>query len=158
MKIQAVNKQVHAKKRSLNPNQMDTVRTLLTQMNQETEVKRNEYTFNSTVTKSLQYKDKATFIDGRMIFEKVPAEKQMTKETLFTIGKTQLVIDNKTGQIIDYYKPFLTRWSKIISNIDKYLKIFKENFNNPNIVKKKKITMEGFTQAGYEIMQKMLKK
>lgn len=81
----------------------------------------------------------------------------MTKETLFTIGKTELVIDNKTGQIIDYYKPFLTRWGKIMKKIDKYLGIFKENFNNPDIVKKKRISIQGFTQAGVEIMQKIYK-
>ncbi len=159
MQVQGVNSSLafQAQKRILNKEQMGTVKELLTQMNAETVCKRGEYTFESKILKSLHYKNNATFIDNRIILYKVPENKQMVKQTLFTVGKTELVIDNKSGQIINYKKPLLTSWKRVIKNIDKYLKIFKENFNNPEIVKKKTVTLEGFTPAGYAIVKRVKK-
>ena len=37
----------------------------------------------------------------------------------FTIKDAQLVIDTDSGQIEKYKKPFFTRWTKIMENIDK---------------------------------------
>ncbi len=149
MKIQQTN-------HFLNTNQLKSIETLLSKMNGETVSKKNDTWFSSTITKELSCKkDKVRFIDGRMIFDKVPQEKQMQRETLFTIKNTELVINNKTGEIVDWHKPFFTSWGKIMKNVDKYLKFFEEHFNDTNTVKKKKITMEGFTKKGMEILEKL---
>ena len=88
-------KKVH----SLNTAQMYSMKILLTRMNNETIVKDNGRTFSTTIIKELSGK-KNRFIDTRMIFEKVADNKQMTGKTLFIMDKTQLVIDNSTGNII----------------------------------------------------------
>lgn len=102
-----------SKRRIITSKMKDDIKYLLTKMNLEVLESGNENYFRATVTKGLKYKDKAELIDGRMFLGRVPHEKQMQKETLFTMGKTKLVIDNETGEIIDYKKPFFSRWSKI---------------------------------------------
>ena len=108
MKVQQTTQTQFAGKHYLNPNQMKGIKNLLTRMNAETVTNRTETWFSSTITKELSYKkNKIRFIDGRMIFDKVADNEQMQRETLFTLGKTELVINNKTGEIIDWEKPLL---------------------------------------------------
>jgi uncharacterized protein YaaR (DUF327 family) len=61
-----------------------------------------------------------------------------------TVDKAELVIDAPSGKIEKFYKPFFTRWSKVMENIDKYLKIFTENFDNSKIVQKETFSTVGF--------------
>ncbi len=48
--------------------------------------------------------------------------------SFFKVGKTELVIDNNTGEFFYYEKR--TAWSNVIKNLDKYLNFFKENYDN----------------------------
>ncbi len=159
MKVQSINQvNFESKKRFLNQEQMESLENVLTRMNNETKLHQNDTWFTSTVTKELSYNEnKIRLIDDRMLFKKIADNKQMQKETLFTLGKTQLVINNKSGEIIDWNKSFFISWKKIMKNISDSLKIFVENFDNSNIVKKKKMTFEGFTPKGWEIINKLKK-
>ncbi len=156
MKVQQTTQTQFAGKHYLNPNQMKGIKNLLTRMNAETVTNRTETWFSSTITKELSYKkNKIRFIDGRMIFDKVADNEQMQRETLFTLGKTELVINNKTGEIIDWEKPLLTGWNRIMKKIDNSLKTLNEQYDNSAVVKKKKISFEGFTKKGIEILEKL---
>ena len=69
-----------------------------------------------------------------------------------------MVINNDTGEIIDYYKPFFTTWKSIMKKIDKYVQFFKENFDNRELVKERKLTTSGFTEEGYKKFQELKKR
>ena len=154
MKIQQLgtSQSFEAKQRFITPKSYENIKTLLTKMNAETEIETRYYTFTSTITKSLK-SDKAEFIDGRMFFTKKPEKQQMKKETLFTIGKNELVINNKNGEIIDYHKSFFSSWKKIIKNIEKYTDFFLKNYDNQELVKKRKVSIEGFTLDGWNVLE-----
>ena len=138
------------------------MKKVITRMNKESRYANNEYSFEADVLKKLSagnkgnganMRSKAELIDGRCLLKNVADNEQMQKETLFNLGKTQLVIDNKTGRIIDYYKPFFKSWKKIFKDLDKYLNIFAQNFDNKEVVKQHRLSFSGFTKAGYEKIQ-----
>ena len=129
------------------------MKKVITRMNKESRYANNEYSFDADVLKKLSAgnkRNRAELIDGRCLLKNVADNEQMQKETLFNLGKTQLVIDNKTGRIIDYYKPFFKSWKKIFKELDKYLNIFAQNFDNHDVVKQHRRSFSGFTKAGYE--------
>lgn len=133
---------------------------LLRKMDEETVYKANEYSFESTRTKRLDLFDnnknqRAELIDTRMNLKKYPKNKEFEKETLLTIGKTELVINNGTGQIVDYYKPFWISWTKVMDKVKSVLTDFNKNYNNPQLVKKNKFSIKGYTKKGYEMLSKI---
>ena len=157
MKVQSIqSNNFESKKRFITPKMKEDIKYLLTKMNSEVVESGNENYFKSTFTKSLKYKDEAEFIDGRIFVGRVPNDKQMQRESLVTIGKTQLVIDNSTGEIIDYKKPFFKTWSSVMEQLDHFLTFFRVNYNYANRVTKKRLTMQGFTQKGWEKMCKLM--
>ena len=143
-----------AKQRYISQTAKDNIKELLTKMNAETEIEIRYYTFTSTITKSLADKEgKSKLIDGRMLFQRIREKKQMVKQTMLDIGKTQLVIDNKTGEIIDYAKSFFTSWGRILKKVDKFTKFFLDNYDNPDKVKKERLSIEGLTQRGADVIE-----
>ena len=115
MKVQQVqpNTTFNANKttRRLDYESHDQLTQILRKMDIETEYKSNEYSFESTKMTCLKLinskKEKlAELVDTRKNLKKLEEGKDMYGNTLLTIGKTELVIDNKSGKIIDYYKPF----------------------------------------------------
>ena len=160
MKVQNVQSNIDfcAKRRFLNEKQMADVKTLLTKMNSNTVYyKSDDIFFSSIFAKKLCIGKDVEFIDGRNLYKPLSEDKQMTKQTLFTIGKTELVIDNKTGEIIDYSKPFFKTWNSIMKQISKYLSMFKENYENPKIVEIETLSINGMTDYGYALYKKALK-
>jgi hypothetical protein len=110
--------------------------------------------YDMSIAKRLKIKDKAEFVGaswstnrGRC-FDKV----------LFKVENTQLVIDTESGEIEKYNKPFLKRWSKVMENVDKYLSMFKENFNNSNVVEKESFKISGMTPEAFEVFQNQVNK
>lgn len=159
MKIQQVksNHSFEAKKHFLNQNQMADVKTLLTKMNKESVYSNTDNLFfASTITKKLCVGKDVEFIDDRFLKRPVSEDKQMVAQTLFTIGKTELVIDNKSGEIVDYNKPFFKTWKNIMNQISHYLNLLKENYDNPEVVKPIKFTTKGMTEYGFSLYQKAL--
>lgn len=159
MKVQQIqpNTSFEAKRRFLNKNQMADVKTLLTKMNSEASYSQTDNIFfSSTIAKKLCIGKDVEFIDDRGFKKTVDKDKQMVKQTLFTIGKTELVIDNETGEILDYSKPFFKTWKSIMNQISHYLKMFKENYENPDVVKVVDFSINGMTEYGFSLYKKAL--
>ena len=162
MKVQPITKQLtfEQKQRFVDTQTRDQLKCVLTKMNNETtKYNINEYIFETTVTKRListknQLGKTLELTDDRKFKQKKPPIKQLTSNTLLTIGKTELVICNETGEIIDYYKPFFTTWKNIMKRISESISIFDKNFDNPNVVQKKKMRITEFTEKGAKILLK----
>lgn len=140
-----------SKKRFITSQMHNNVEYLLTRMNGETKVESNAYRNRADFVKSIKYKNDAEFTDGRMIFKKVNPENQMVKESFLEFNKTSLVIDNKTGEIIDHTKPLFSRWSKIMKKAAKYLSLLKQNYDNSELVTKKWLQYKELTPEGKKI-------
>ena len=121
-------------------------------MNLETVFERDKTTFSSTITNELVNK-KNKFIDTRLLLDKVPRDKQKRGSSILKMGKTFLVFDNKTGEITDWHKPHLTPWSWVMKNVDSCLDVFRKKYFDHNIVKKKHVTIEGFSENGFDILE-----
>ena len=138
-----------AKRRFITPEMKTNMQYLLETMNDKMTYNTNGDCFKVTIYKALvNDKGNVKFQDGRIYFGDKLKRKELKGEALFTIGKTELVIDNKSGEIIDYYKPFYKTWKGIMKNIGKYLEFFKNNLNDEKLVKQKQISMQGFTEQG----------
>ncbi len=146
--IQSVN--FEKKQRFVTPKAKKNIEILLNKMNDEGISDKGEYYFQSTLIKGLKYKDDFKLIDGRINVGKIKQKDQMKKETHVFFDNIKLIIDNVTGEIKDFKKPFFTRWKKIMQTLDEYLVKMNDNYENADIVKKKRISVAGFTQKGFE--------
>lgn len=157
MNITAVNSvSFDGKPRFLSKNGHENLKTILKNINAETTMKKNDFCWSSEFIKSVTLKNENVKVtDGRMLLDKVPQEDQLIKESMIDVGKTELVIDNKSGEIIDYYKKFYTPWSKVLKKLEQGLETIKENLNNPEVVKKQWLGMSGFTSKGAQKLQEV---
>ena len=154
MKVQQVqsNQNFEAKQRFLNEAQKKNINILIEKMGKEAKYETDGMFFKHTRTNRLTIPKKAEFVCAR-ILKDTDCDK-----VHFTVDKTELVIDTPTGKIENFYKPFFTRWSKVMENVDKYLNIFMENFNNPRIVQKDSYTISDMTPEAFEIFQREIEK
>ena len=152
MIINAVNNlSFEGKQRFLSKTGHENLKEILKNINAETTMKKNDFCWSSEFIKSVALKDeKLKLIDKRMFLDKVPQEDQLIKESLVDVGKTQLVIDNKSGEIVDYNKKFYTPWSRVLTALENGLETIKENFNNPKVVHKNWLGIAGFTSKGVQ--------
>lgn len=156
MKVHSIQQQASftsKQKRLITPKMKEGIRELLERMNSETDYNATEYIFRSEVTKSLKYGDKVKFIDERHYLGKVPSEMQMKYKTHVTIGKTKLVIDNETEEIIDYKKPFYKTWSGIMEKLGECIEFFKANYDESDLVIKERLRLQGFTEEGAKLLK-----
>ena len=123
MKVQHIQQNINfeAKKRYIDTDAQYYLEKLLRKMDKEIEY--NEFSFAHKKTTRLELfnhnKDKklAELIDGRDNYKKLPKDKDIFGTTFLTIGKTELSIDNKSGEILAYSKPFYKTWNNILKNI-----------------------------------------
>ena len=146
--------------RRLDYESYEQLEQILTKMDKETLYKQDEYSFESTRTKRLSLYDHknreiAELIDSRQILVPIENRNQMFDNTCLTIGKVQLVIENKTGKIIDYYKPFFKSWKKVIKQAGQAITDFLTFYNKPEMVMKHRFGIEGFTKKGFEVLEKI---
>ena len=144
--------------RRLDYESYEQLEQILTKMDKETLYKQDEYSFESTRTKRLSLYDHknreiAELIDSRQNLVPIENRNQMFDNTYMTIGKVQLVIENKTGKIIDYYKPFLKTWNSVMKNIKNTLLDFNNGFYTKGLVEKHRIGIQGFTEKGFKIIK-----
>ena len=156
MKVQQVqaNLSFDGRQRFLNELQRNNIKTLVEKMSETLQIKSNDMFFEMTVVNRLKINDKAEFVGANLAKNK----NRCFDKIHFTTKDAQLVIDTDSGQIEKYKKPFFTRWTKIMENIDKYLAIFKENFNNSEIVKQEKFKISGMTPEAFKIFQREIEK
>ena len=145
--------------RRLDYESYEQLEQILTKMDKETLYKQDEYSFESTRTKRLSLYDHknreiAELIDSRQILVPIENRNQMFDNTCLTIGKVQLVIENKTGKIIDYYKPFLKTWNNVMKKIGETLLDFNNSFYT-NMVQKHRYTTKGLYPKGKELAKKL---
>ena len=138
----------------MNELQKNNVQNLVEKMSETLQFKSNDMFFEMTVTNRLKIGDKTEFIGANLAQNK----NRCFDKIHFTVEDAQLIIDTESGQIEKYKKPFFTRWTKIMENIDKYLAIFKENFNNSKIVKQENFKISGMTPKALEIFQREIEK
>lgn len=134
---------------------------ILRKMDKETVYKSNEYTFESTRTTRVELfnhdtnKKYAELVDTRRNLDKIPEGKDLFKQSLLTIGKINLVIDNKTGKITDFCKPFFTSWNKVFKQVRNTLVMINATYHNSWNVKKHQFSISGFTKKGFENLNKI---
>jgi hypothetical protein len=154
MNVQQVqsNQNFEARQRFLNEAQKKNINILIEKMGKEAKYETDGMFFKHTRTNRLTIPKKAEFVCAR-ILKDTDCDK-----VHFTVDKTELVIDTPTGKIENFYKPFFTRWSKVMENVDKYLNIFMENFNNSKVVQKDSFTISGMTPEAFEIYKREVDK
>ena len=144
--------------RTISEKSLSNIKTILTKMNSQTRYADDGYSFTAEVLNKISIADKAEFIDGRAFINKIPDNIQMQKESRFISGKTKLIIDNKSGKIINFNKPFFKSWKKILKDFDKYINMFVQNFDNKNVVRQHKHFIFGFTQKGAQKINELQRK
>ena len=156
MKVQPIQSNINfqAQKRFLNEFQKNNVQNLVEKMSETLQFKSNNMFFEMSVTNRLKIGDKTEFIGANLAQNK----NRCFDKIHFTVEEAQLVIDTETGEVEKYKKPFFTRWTKVMENVDKYLAIFKENFNTPKIVKQENFKTSGMTPEAFEIFQREIEK
>lgn len=107
----------------------------------------NDTNYKSSFLKELKVDD-FTLIDGRSFLKQVPQNEQLQHQTLIEVGKTQLVINNKDGEIIDNNKSVFISWNKILEKVSNYLKLILENFEKTALIKRIRLNSAGLTEKG----------
>ena len=153
MLVQPVNS-VSFGQRSISKKTFNQLGDILTKMNKQAVYVENDTNYKSSFLKELWYKD---FIlrDGRGLISPVAKENQMQKETLIDTCYTQVVIDNKTGEIINSNKSFIIPWNKLLKNIAENIEFIFKNFENTNLVKRIRLGSSGLTPNGVKKQQKL---
>lgn len=152
MQIQQVqsNPAFSAKQRFLTPEAKKNMQTLLHKMNKETLMDCTETTFSSKMLTGIKINKDSAFYDNRFLAGK---SEDLTGFSELITGKTQLLFDNVSGAVKALHKPFFQRWSDIMANTESILKTAVENFDNNEVVEKRFLGINGFTQKGSEIIQ-----
>lgn len=95
-------------------------------------------------------KYKATLCDDRILINKVPKEEQMHRQSRIKLGKIELTIENKSGEIVSNNKPFYESWLKVMKKLGEALTMFKEHYNDENYITKSVLGIKGFTEKEFE--------
>ena len=151
MRIQQVqpNTNFQTRQNFLNEAQKENVKSLVENMSKSLEIKTKGIFFDFSATNRLKIADKAEFVGISLSKNKDRCFDKVQLNTKYS----QLVINTETGEIEHYHKPFLKRWSKVMENVDKYLSMFQENFNNSNVVEKGSFKISGMTPEAFEVFQ-----
>ena len=157
MKIQTVqNQSFEAKQRFLPPNTHKQVQELLNKMNNETTCINTKYMFSSNILGAIKINpQKAYFYDQRCFVDK--AKDFFAGQSSLKMDKVKLTIDNKSGEITKYKKPFFKSWKSIYEQAGKVIDYACENFNKKDIIEKRFIGMTGVTSLGYKMIEEAKK-
>ena len=136
------------KKRYITKNMRISLESLLLRMNHHTErVISGDY-YKSTIITRLIHPDGAVFEDERRLTKKVEYKEQMQGFSSIKLSKkVSLDIDNETGEIIDYKKPFYKLWYNVYKKSEKVLSDMRALFGLDEI-KKETITINEPTPEG----------
>ena len=146
-----------SKKHLLTENMKASVESLLIRMNAETSRTINGDYFKSTITKKIHYANKASFEDERRLTKKVSHDKQIHGFSVLKIGKKiSLDIDNATGEIVDFVKPFYKPWFVVFNQAKNILSDMRANFYNKELVKKERYSVNELTPEGRKKMKEIV--
>jgi len=153
--IQSTNFEAKTPKKRFIPRDMrSSLASILLKMNHEVQTVQDGDRFKLTIVTKLHFKKGITFEDERRLTEIVPFEKQMQGFSNLQIGKkTTLDIDNETGEIIDYKKPFYKPLFWVLRKAGKILDEIRTNFNLSEVVQKERLTINKLTPEGHKKMK-----
>ncbi len=145
------------KKRFISDNMRASVESLLIRMNGElNRIQDGDY-FKSTITTKLHYNNKAVFEDERRLTKKVQQNEQMRGFSNLKIGKKIVLdIDNESGEIIDYVKPFYKPFFLVLKKAENVLQEMRTNFYNNDVMKKEQLTINDLTPEGKQKIKRMV--
>jgi len=150
------------KRRFISLESHEQLKDILQKMNNEAKYKSTENQFETSFIARLslkKQKNNVELCDTRLFMKKMPEKRQLEKQTLLTIGKSELVINNKSGEITEYKKPFFTTWRSIMKKINSCLLLFNNDYHKPEAINKTRVSLSGFTKKGLEILlEKKVKK
>ena len=162
MKVQSIQQNLNFKEKKrgyIDLESKEQLTQILRKMDKETEYKENEFTFSHSKTTHLELFDHdkgkklAELVDARKNLKKLSEGKDMFGTTSLTIGKIQLTIDNRSGQILAWNKPFFSCWKGIMKKINDVLVTINATYHNSWSVKKHKFGVQGFTEKGIKFLQ-----
>lgn len=152
MQIKAIQSEsFEAKQRFLPQDTHKQVKKLLNSMNSETVCQKSEWSFSSNVLSGLKIDSKdSRFYDGRCLVDK--AKDYFIGESDLEMGRVKLTINNATGEITKYKKPFFKSWKSIYKQASEVINCACENFGKKEVVEKRFIGIIGITQKGAKII------
>lgn len=144
------------KKRYITKNMRTCIESLLLRMNQQTEkVTSGDYCKSTIITK-LIHPNGAVFEDERRLTKQVDYKEQMQGFSTLKLGKKIFLdIDNETGEIIDYKKPFYKFWYNIYKNAEKVLSDMRALYGL-NEIKKETTTLRYLSPEGEKEMKRFV--
>lgn len=143
------------KRKFITKEMRNSLESILLKMNRETSTIQDGDYFKHTITTKLHFKNNVTFEDERRLTKRVPFEEQMQGFSNLKIGKkTVLDIDNETGEIIDYKKPFYKPLFWVLRKAENILCDLRTNFNLAPAVEKERLTIQKLTPEGQTKMKK----
>lgn len=150
------NQSFEAKQRFLPQDTHKQVKKLLNSMNSETVCQKTEWSFSSNVLSGLKIDSKdSRFYDGRCLVDK--AKDYFIGESDLEMGKVKLSINNATGEITKYKKPFFRSWKSIYRQADEVINCACENFGKKEVVEKRFIGIIGVTRKGAKVIDEARK-
>ena len=125
---------------------------LLKKMNNETVYQEyaNGTRYTENILASISMGD-TKFVDYRYLYTPT---KNTDKDIAFCniqIGKNELDINAKTGEITGYKKTFFTTWNTLLKRAEDALNTMMHNFDNKEVVTKNFFPIAGFTKKWFRI-------
>ena len=155
MRIEKIQPQnFEGKQRFLSADGTMKVQKLLKKMNNETVYNATGDTFESKVLGRININNEAGFTDKRFLVAK---SDELFGESTLNFDKTELVIDNTSGEIKEHRKPFFKSWKKVLSKAEELISTAIDNFDNNDVVRKRFIKIGGFTRKGAEKLKQAAK-
>ena len=148
MKIQAIqsNQSFTGNPHFISNNAHKDLATILVNLNRKAVTKFKGDFFRTEIPNTLKIGEKTAFYDKRYYMMPAPSDKQIVGSSELALGIINLLINNRTGEVIKCKKPFLTRWEKVLKKAESALKTFKEELDNSNVVEKQIVKVSGMTK------------
>ena len=148
MKIQAIqsNQSFTGNPHFISNNAHKDLATILVNLNRKAVTKFKGDFFHSEIPNTLKIGEKTAFYDKRYYMMPAPSDKLIVGSSELALGIINLLINNRTGEVIKCKKPFLTRWEKVLKKAESALKTFKEELDNSNVVEKQIVKVSGMTK------------
>ena len=97
-------------------------------------------TFEKSVIYGLKSVDGVSLVNQGMVANDISSLPTFVEWDGVCLG-----IDVMEGEISEFSKPIFKSWKKILSKLDENVKNLIENFDNPEIVEQKTLTVNGYT-------------
>lgn len=134
--------------------------TLIRKMRAETKTSTTGDIWQSTHVRGVTVKDGGSIKDGKFLARRNEADELVPfgeNFTMIEMGKSRLIINNQTRELVEHKKPFFTSWNSIYRKASLLILDALNHYSNPDFVQKIFIKKEGLTQSGAEKADKALK-